>query len=474
MAASPREGRTLAALGSAGCAAALALPISNPDVFWHLSAARWMRENGAVPRADWLSWTRAGSPWVDFEWGAQLVYGAAHRLAGAAGLWAVKTAALGAAAAALDAVLSLHGVDAGWRGVAALAWALAIAPGNDLRPENFSLALLLLLWRVLEGRRLRRGPWRKDGAFAAALACVFAAWANLHAGFALGLLLLAGYAFAGTAPAWALPLAAAAACANPYGPRIFGVLAAHGRDAAALRGRLREWSSPDFWSAWLAPVWALAAACAAAELHRRRARRPGRVPGLAAAAALLAAAGLRQARFLPYFACAGVPLAVLSGERLVGTRGRRAVAAALLAFAAFRVAPELGRAARFDGTPREAADFLDRERGALASLRMLNPWQWGGYLGWRLYPAYRVYWDGRYLFHGMLEPERLAKADPASYARFLDEQGIGLVLLENTGQVIMGRPAYEFFLPSPAWALIYRDARSLVLVRRAAAEGLRS
>ena len=69
-----RFSKILLALGAALAASAFFLPVINPDLFWHLSAGRFMFDHGAVPRADFLSWTMAGRPWFDFEWLAQLIY----------------------------------------------------------------------------------------------------------------------------------------------------------------------------------------------------------------------------------------------------------------------------------------------------------------------------------------------------------------------------------------------------------------
>ena len=79
----PRAGLWLAASCAAAAAACALLPFANPDLFWHLNAARRIVETGAIPRADWLSYTRAGAPWVDFEWLSQLLWLGAFR--GAAG-----------------------------------------------------------------------------------------------------------------------------------------------------------------------------------------------------------------------------------------------------------------------------------------------------------------------------------------------------------------------------------------------------
>ena len=52
------------------------------DVRWHIAAGQWMIEHRAVPRVDPFSFTFAGQPWMAFEWGSQLIYASAYRLAG--------------------------------------------------------------------------------------------------------------------------------------------------------------------------------------------------------------------------------------------------------------------------------------------------------------------------------------------------------------------------------------------------------
>src|SRR5579862_221965 len=82
--------RWLALLAIAALAPCLAAPINNPDLFWHLSAARRMFELGAIPRVDWLSSTLSGDPWMDFEWLQELIYSGIYGIAGMAGLWLLK------------------------------------------------------------------------------------------------------------------------------------------------------------------------------------------------------------------------------------------------------------------------------------------------------------------------------------------------------------------------------------------------
>ena len=91
-------------------------PIENPDLWWHLSAGRWIVEHRAWPRADFLSHTFGGAKWVDFEWGIQAVYYGLFRAGGALGLLSLKLALIALTVWTTVRVLALHGLGAPARG----------------------------------------------------------------------------------------------------------------------------------------------------------------------------------------------------------------------------------------------------------------------------------------------------------------------------------------------------------------------
>ena len=84
--------RTQAVFVFACLAAALVvlLPIGDPDLWWHLSAGRFIFEHAALPRADWLSYTMAGKAWADFEWLGEIVFYSAYELGGLKFLYVLK------------------------------------------------------------------------------------------------------------------------------------------------------------------------------------------------------------------------------------------------------------------------------------------------------------------------------------------------------------------------------------------------
>ena len=253
----------------------LATPLASYDFWWHLASGRLMWEHGAFLRNDPFSHTLAQAPWVDFEWLFQVLAYLVHRAGGFQAIVWMK-AALGALA--VWQVYRLSRAREGGNGPALLAAACALALVRTRafeRPELASLALApLFLSLVLK--------WRETGAPAAlwALAPLTALWANLHAGFALGLGLLAlasagllweeraaGSASARGARPLLLALAASLAVAlvNPYGIGVYKVLLLHVREAgAAGAGAIEEWRPlrlgeyPVYWALLLATLGALA------------------------------------------------------------------------------------------------------------------------------------------------------------------------------------------------------------------------
>src|SRR5262245_57256273 len=61
-------------------------PLSNNDVWLHLTTGRLILERGQIPRIDEYSFTRSGSPYVAHEWLAQICLFLLYRALGVTGL----------------------------------------------------------------------------------------------------------------------------------------------------------------------------------------------------------------------------------------------------------------------------------------------------------------------------------------------------------------------------------------------------
>lgn len=467
---------------------AFILPIYNPDLFWHLSAGRWIAQNHIVPREDFLSFTMPGAPWSDFEWLSQLLFHWTHQLGGLPALWALKVLLLALTARLFLLTLSLYGLPFLHRAAALVLWSLAALARSDIRPELFSILFFSTLILALEAYRLQSLRLHRLRLSPAAFFTVFALWANLHAGFIFGLLLLICVTAAEVLmrKSWRLlglctSAAAAGALCTPYGVGPYVISAEHWFGRSGMTAYIQEWHPMTLGNAFHWPFWLVLGLLSAALARCRRSL----APGLLLAAVVLGANSILHARLAAYFHALALPLVFsLTAGWAVTPRLRRAALAGALVVAGLLLwtLPSLAWSGFFDlrHVPMRAAAFMEEERSSVEGLRLYNEWEWGGYLAWRL-PWHKVFWDGRYIFHERLAQGGEAAREPDSWQAFMEKQGLEGALVLNrvapfptqrlyadgTRRVFL-RPWYLQYLPRSNWALVYWDEKTLFFVRRGA------
>jgi len=492
----PLSGKLWLAAGAVVALGAIAMPVLNPDLYWHLSAGKYIVHNLRLPSADFLSWTERGAPWTDFEWLSQLLYYAVYSLGGKAGFFALKLAVLGATFPVFYAILSLNGLKRA-AFFALPVWGLALMANSDLRPENFSVLFFsVLLWRLEAARLAGSSSAGPRSRFLAA--AFFALWANLHAGFAYGLLLLGFYA----AGAWAdwklwpagrtapglngallLLAAAAGTLLNPWGFKLYYILLQHAAQAGPMARYLAEWAPPSLANPWHWPFMAFL--LISFSLLLKRFLKDRSLP-LAQLFTLgwLAFEASRHTRHIVFFSMAAAVYSFDAASRLWGPDALRRCGRYLfglaLVYLSLLVWPRyLAFKVNLGEEAAGAASYLEANARELGGRKLYNPWTWGGYLGWALNPDYLVFTDGRYIFHKYLEPVSAAMADQAAWEKFAVEQGFELALFRRDRQLLpfeqagpkgeklkVMRPAYLVFMPEDKWALVYWDAFSLLFARR--------
>jgi hypothetical protein len=240
-------------------ALACLMPLQS-DTWWHLRAGHEMWSRGFVMLHDEFSFTAAGAYWPNHEWLSEIVFYLAYRAGGLPGLTVLAALCLTATLA-----LSWHlmlGVPP--RKLLFMAAAMpSLVPVWTVRPHVFTLLFMMVLIHLL----LRRLYWP--------VPLLFALWANLHGGVALGFVVVAGVALAegwgaGRA-ALVRVLAVSAACfaatlATPLGVDLWRTIPVSVQKSMA--NGISEWRPPAPLG-WNLAFWLIAMALIAAVVIRR-------------------------------------------------------------------------------------------------------------------------------------------------------------------------------------------------------------
>lgn len=455
------------------------------DSWWHLQSGRWIVTQGAVPRVDPFSHTRAGEPWIDHGWLPQAFFFLVFDAAGYAGL-----VVLLAALVTTSFYLMWRQCPDGERWLRAFVFIVAaVASGIiwAIRPQMVSFLLSALLAYLLY--RFKRGPRRALWL----VPLVMLVWVNSHGGFAVGFLLLAAYLFGelgnqilrrnegDPGVGWRgigrlLLVTIICILILPLNPNTFTMWSYPFRTIGigVLQEYIQEWQAPDFHQFFLHPfIWLLLAAIAAFGLAGRRADFTDLT-----IVALFTYLSLLAVRNIPIFALLTAPIIVRYGSAAVTSwrgdgRVRRApqggvpalnwlVLALLLVVSLGRVvlvAAEAGQAATEpEGLPVGAVAYLQEEA---PEGRLFNDYNWGGYLIWRL-PQYPVFVDGRTdLYDDALLNDYLAIYQVApGWETKLEEYEVDLALIDRQA------PLAGALAGHAAWELRYEDALAAVYVRR--------
>lgn len=155
------------------------------DIWGHLAYGRWIVANGGLPQTEPLLPLCRGVPWVDTAWLTKVAGVWVYERFGAAGMQFIHAASLTFAFAVLAWGWQRRTGSVGWT-LCGLAVCGLLSYGDLLiqRPQDIGVALfaIVLIWGL--GRRQPRFAW-------VGMPLLFAAWANLHGSFVMGLAVLA-------------------------------------------------------------------------------------------------------------------------------------------------------------------------------------------------------------------------------------------------------------------------------------------
>ncbi|HVO82601.1 MAG TPA: hypothetical protein VMT28_17870 [Terriglobales bacterium] len=473
--------RVFVGIVALGLFAMAARPMTDPDAWWHLRTGQVITASHRVPHTDPYSYTRYGQAWVAHEWLSDVLIYNLYRWGG----WAGLIVAFGLITAVT--MLLVFGRCAGGPYIAGAmtVWAgIASVPSWGVRPLMLSLLLASIFLVILE-RSDAHPSWLWW------MPPLTLLWVNLHGEYALGIALM-GLFLAGGAldvafgtEAWAqagprlrklaivMTICVGMVSLNPNGVKMYFYPFQTLR-SPAMQKYIAEWASPNFHQARSLPVLLMVlATMVGLGLAPRRVR-----PREMLLLLVMTAAALRSVRHVPVYVLVAAP--ILSGlaqalledrcgaqtglARRHAFRGKALVNAGLLAaaviFAGVRVSYVVRHQSEVEAEhfPAAAVAFLAVQRPPQP---LLNHYNWGGYLIWKLYPEYRVYIDGRADLYGDAFMDQFA----ATY--FLTDHWRQELQRWQVRSVVLPpeAPLVTALRAEPTWKQIYQDSQAVVLVR---------
>ncbi len=163
--------------------------VIDPDLWWHITAGRWILANHAIPHVDYWNMFSSGQPWRAYSWLVEILFAATDSHFGPSGLFVLQLAmALGIA---FSLFYCLGKISRDWFFGALLGiWAtLACFNHFTLRPQ--SLVWIYFIWLIWVAEQIdSEGPSPRRYA---AIFCIMTLWANTHLTAALALMTVFGW-----------------------------------------------------------------------------------------------------------------------------------------------------------------------------------------------------------------------------------------------------------------------------------------
>jgi xanthosine utilization system XapX-like protein len=216
------------------------------DLAYQIRAGAMMLDSHGLLEVDTFTYTVDGHPWLNQQWGAQVLLAAIYRVGGWDGIAVVRGVVLGVILALLYRTCRAAGAAPRTAALLTIAgWLVGIEILPSMRPQLFGCLLFTLcLWIVTTRNASRMRLWL--------IPAIVLVWANLHGSFPLAFVLI-GLAWLedhrrDQAGGRRLLLVAAAAftvsLANPYGIRVWPYALNLLTDPVVVR-QVAEWGPPS-------------------------------------------------------------------------------------------------------------------------------------------------------------------------------------------------------------------------------------
>ena len=454
------------------------LNLPDPDTWWHLAMGKQILATRTLPRSDSYSFTAPGAPWIAYEWLGEVAMAMAAKLGALRGIAFFVVAC----AAAFTALLFAYATLVSRNSKAALIACTLFVPITPrfftARPQLIGYAFLILTLILLE--RFRQGKQRSLWV----LPPLFLVWVNTHGSFALGLVVFGVYWACGLtefeaggiiARRWTdwqrrhmeiiFLLCVLALTVSPYGTR----QAAYPMQMAFFQplnvSHVAEWQSLTFgsWEAKL--LLALVLVFWLANIPLKSSFRLENVVLLLFATY----ACFVHLRFVPFLVLTFAPLLAELIARWIPryepSKDRHPLNAVLMALVAAGLVMAFPSRRTLENVisqhyPVKAVEYLSHHP---YPGRMLNEYNWGGYLIWSGRSHHRVFIDGRadfYEYAGVFSDYLHIFELKPNATTLMRRYDIRLCLISRK------EPLRTLLASSPDWREVYSDKLAVIFVRR--------
>lgn len=451
--------------------------VSDPDIWWHLKTGQLIWGNRSVPTTDPFSFTTVGERWIDHEWLSQVFFYQVFAHFGFIGLILMKAILVTTLMCGIYILVRQHTKHEfaviGAMTLCALVGARFWNPRPQLFSYLFVIGLLILLSKSVRSKAL----WLAVP--------VFWLWSNLHGGWAFGFLMMGMVLLESAIVAIregkrsdALRIAGVFICsllAVLAGPSpIQRLLYPMGYFSGHIpTGLVLEFRSPNFLRPGMWPYDLLLLMLLTAMILGRK-----RMPISQWAILLLTLfLSVRSIRHVPLFGIIAAPVLAIQINAVLehyAERGRSfrelqgwwpvnllllLVIPALIVLKMPRVNTEES-CVRYGMYPTEACQFL-LDQPVRGEGRLLNNYDWGGYLIYKLYPKYKVSIDGRADLHygHMTSAIKDFEAMSPEWEAFVENVNPDVILLPAN------KPVGEALRENPKWTVVHEDDVAVVFAR---------
>jgi hypothetical protein len=494
--------------------------IWDPDFWWHLKTGQYIYQTGSLPKTDPFAYTslppdptnealKKQEFTLTQYWLAELIFYWVYHSFGFQGIIFLRASIF--TILILLLYLSIRREGLGFYSAIGLLIpaTLILHHYTGERPQLLSFLFSFLLVYLLDGFRKN-----KTVRYLFPIPLIMLFWANLHGGFVLGIIIVLGYLFTdiikhvvkrfGQLLPPKLLRGLTIACilsiifsyVNPNGYTVLSILMSP--EKTLQSADIVEWRSPLYFLFYGNISSDLIIYCVLCSMSLLLLLANIKRIDLTDIAILVGFAGmsLSAARFVPFFTPVGTLMVARYGlrifEKLFGaevfsnTKNIIIKRLSFLKFVSFQALISVTLSiilifmlikgnlfesgVRRDMYPEMAVKFLKDNR---LPGNMFNPYVWGGYLIWALYPEYKVFIDGRGLVEAVyLQSKQISEASTVDliglpeWKALLKAYKVNFIITFSvnnfTGTLI---PLIQALYGDPEWHLIYMDNYSLIFIR---------